>query len=101
MDKQAHQILEPGAPFAGSSGVSWQVLCPKCTDRQPNIDRCDPNGEYGRDEIAVTVHPDRDEYDSPAGTRGGYVEIRLTCGFHDFSLLIGNHKGEEYITVDY
>lgn len=99
MNKQEHQVLEPGAPFAGAMGLSWQVLCPKCTDRQPNIDRIGSDGEYGPDERAVIVHPDRDEYSSPLGTRGGWVEIQLTCGFHNFSLVVANHKGEEYIGI--
>jgi hypothetical protein len=46
----------------------------------------------------VTVHPDRNDYDSPVGTRGGYVRIDLVCGAgHAFSLIIGNHKDTEVI----
>jgi hypothetical protein len=45
------------------------------------IDRQDTGG----DQVSVMVHPDRDDYDSPVGTRGGYT----------FSLIIGNHKGRK------
>jgi hypothetical protein len=46
------------------------------------------------------VHEDRDEYDSPAGTRGGYVEIPLECIMgHQIAVLVGNHKGQHYINV--
>lgn len=44
------------------------------------------------------VFPDRDDYDSPIGTRGGYVQIDLQCSDgHHFALVIGNHKGAEII----
>ncbi|MFF3934209.1 hypothetical protein [Streptomyces hirsutus] len=48
----------------------------------------------------MTVHPDRDEYASPIGTRGGLVEIRMWCaGGHAFQLVVANHKGAEYVAV--
>jgi hypothetical protein len=58
------------------------------------LDRC------GGDNLSVTLAPDRDDYDSPAGTRGGYVRIDLHCpGDHHSSLIIGNHKGAEILTM--
>lgn len=77
-------------------GIFWefQVMCPRCGDDA--VDRGD--GEIVADHQAVTVHPDRDEYKSPLGTRGGYAEIRLFCtAGHRFALIIANHKGAEYV----
>jgi hypothetical protein len=46
------------------------------------------------------IQPDRDGYDSPIGTRGGYVSVALGCGAgHEFYLVIANHKGAEFIAV--
>jgi len=72
--------------------LSWALLCPECGEM--GIDRPDLGGDHA----SVTVHPDRDDYDSPVGTRGGYVRIDLVCcAGHAFSLIIGNHKGTEVI----
>jgi hypothetical protein len=46
------------------------------------------------------MEPDRDEYVSPVGTRGGFVKIDLSCSAgHRFDLVIGNHKGAEIIGI--
>lgn len=76
--------------------LTWHLLCPYCGDE---IEQWG-NGDGG-DETAVTIHSDRDAYDSPAGTRGGYVEIRLECtsGEHRFRMLSANHKGAQYISI--
>lgn len=48
----------------------------------------------------MTVQPDRDGYDSPMETRGGYVRIALDCAAsHPFELVIANHKGAAYVGV--
>jgi hypothetical protein len=62
----------------------WAV-CPACGE---------VDGMEDGDTI-YAVGPDRDEYDSPARTRGGWVETRGTCSMcgHIYSLVIGNHKG--------
>jgi hypothetical protein len=74
--------------------MRWQLMCPACgTDA---VDRAASSS----DEESVTVHPDRDGYDSPIGTRGGYVRIDLTCAQgHGFALVVGNHKGSEIVGV--
>lgn len=87
----------PDGPFPGQSssfpGCTWELACPECGDR--SIDRDNP---AGGDHRAVVVYPDRDDYDSPIGTRGGYVQIDLQCSDgHHFALVIGNHKGAEII----
>lgn len=43
----------------------------------------------------VEVGPDRDEYESPIGTRGGWLATRPWCSncWVDFRLVIANHKG--------
>jgi hypothetical protein len=48
--------------------------------------RCPECGEIGVEQIgrggdheAVTLHPDRDAYDSPINTRGGYIRIELSA----------------------
>lgn len=87
------EILEPaGMPGAAAS---WQLLCPVC--RAAEVEQ---GLHSGGDHTAVTIQPDRDRYDSPIGTRGGYVSIALGCGTgHEFDLVIANHKGTEYIGV--
>jgi hypothetical protein len=81
----AFPLLERGP------GVGGQLRCPECGET--NIDRKDYS-----DSGAVTVFPDRDDFDSPIGTRGGYVQIELFCiNGHRFALVIANHKGEEMI----
>jgi hypothetical protein len=52
------------------------------------------------DHTAATVQPDRDRYESPIGTRGGYASIALECvAGHGFDLIVANHKGAEYLGV--
>jgi hypothetical protein len=69
------------------------LLCPVCGEN--TIDRKDYD-----DVGSVTIFPDRDEYDSPAGSRGGYICIDLMCtDVHLFSMFIGNHKGAETISL--
>jgi hypothetical protein len=44
------------------------------------------------------VHPDHDDYDSPIGTRGGYVRVDLECsGGHSYALIVASHKGAEFL----
>ncbi|MGW2550111.1 hypothetical protein [Streptomyces sp. NPDC001635] len=82
----------------------WRLQCPECAAPEIERGRLDENGyadETSRgDAAAVTVHPDKDGYGSPLGTRGGYVEINLWCAAgHNFSLVVANHKGAEYVGV--
>jgi hypothetical protein len=65
-------LLE-GADLPGAL-ASWRLHCPVCYSADVE------QGPGGRgDHPAVTVQPDRDGYDSPIGTRGGYVRIELSC----------------------
>ena len=81
------------------SSRGFQVLCPLCGEvgvEQGHSDRDD------QEQDAVTVHPDRDEYESPIFTRGGYTEIRLWCSAgHRFALIIANHKGAQFLDAVY
>jgi hypothetical protein len=80
-------------------GVLWllRVPCPECGEFTVEQTGPDDGPDYGLDHRAVTVHPDRDSYDSPIGTRGGYTQIDLWCpAGHSFALIIANHKGDEY-----
>jgi hypothetical protein len=82
----------PGAHPAGT--LQWQLRCPECGDE--NVDR----ENYAPDHEAVAIQPDRDDYDSPIGTRGGYVQVSLQCSYgHPFAVVIANHKGAEFIGV--
>lgn len=102
-----HTVLQPTKDL--TEELAWRVQCPECS--APEIERgeldgtgalpYDPDDDAeGGDHTAVTVHPDRDAHDSPIGTRGGYVEIRLWCGMgHNFRLVVANHKGAEYLAV--
>lgn len=65
----------------------WLLVCPECGEEWIE----DP------DSTAI-VHPDRDQYDSPLNTRGGWVQINLVCSRgHTFALVIANHKGVHMI----
>jgi len=87
------EILQPDA-LAGTA-ASWQLCCPVCGAAE-----VEQGLHSGGDHTAVTVRPDRDRYDSPVGTRGGYVSIALECSAgHQFDLVIANHKGAEYVAV--
>ncbi|MFH8842543.1 hypothetical protein [Streptomyces sp. NPDC017868] len=78
----------------GGTGLKWQLMCPECGSE--NVE----NANYAPDHAVMTIHPDRDDYDSPIGTRGGFVSVSLECDAgHAFSLVVGNHKGAEYIGV--
>ena len=71
---------------AREHSTSLVLICPGC------------RGRAIEDPESVTVHPDDDEYTSPLGTRGGWVEIDLYCSCgHTFALIIGNHKGQQEI----
>jgi hypothetical protein len=77
------------------AAASWLLHCPVChsADVEQGL-------RSGGDHAAVTVQPDRDSYDSPIGTRGGYLSVTLSCADgHDFDLVIANHKGAEYLGV--
>lgn len=71
------------------------IICPICGSN--TIDR------RGRvpDHEAVTVHPDRDGYDSPVDTRGGYLQIDLQCFSCEarLALIVANHKGMERLAL--
>ncbi|ADI09732.1 hypothetical protein SBI_06612 [Streptomyces bingchenggensis BCW-1] len=46
------------------------------------------------------MQPGRGDYDSPLGTRGGYVRVDLTCSNgHSFAFIVGNHNGAEFVGV--
>lgn len=86
-------LVDAGGPGA----ARWQLHCPQCGSDA--IDRS-VGDSSGPDHEAVTIQPDRDGYESPIGTRGGYVNIALTCSRgHGFALVIANHKGAEFIGV--
>lgn len=93
---EPEQILVPSETTA--SPWVWSVMCPACGDG--NVDRYGPEG-FGPDEQAVTVHPDKDEYGSPIGTRGGWVTVDLLCAAcgHYFALVLANHKGAERVGI--
>lgn len=75
-----------------------QLRCPECDEI--NIDRGAYFGSIVGPDEGVTTFWDEDEYQSPAGTRGGYIQIDMHCAEgHSFSLFIGNHKGSEYLHV--
>jgi hypothetical protein len=83
-------------PLDTRPDADQMISCPSCGDTS-SIDRWPPTG---KDHEAVTVHPDADRYDSPIGTRGGYVQIDLVCGCGQlFALVIGNHKGAEIMNL--
>ncbi|ETA00755.1 hypothetical protein CcI6DRAFT_03788 [Frankia sp. CcI6] len=86
------QVLVPDGTTA--DGLQWQLRCPSCG--ADTVDRAD----FAEDHRAVTVFPDRDDYDSPIGTRGGYVQVDLQCPVgHRFALIVANHKGAEFVAV--
>ncbi|MEY9895671.1 hypothetical protein ABIA31_009361 [Catenulispora sp. MAP5-51] len=77
---------------------AWELRCPFCGDN--TIDR-NVNGEYVDDHEAVSVHPDQDKYESPIGTRGGFVSISMLCAAccRGFDFVVANHKGSEQIGI--
>jgi hypothetical protein len=95
-EREAHNtVLIPGEGM-GSALYEWTLRCPVCGPGQWGLDRC------GGDDASVTVHPDRDDYGSPLGTRGGWVTIKYFCpAGHELWLTIANHKGQEFIGLDY
>lgn len=76
------------SPATGEQRRAWDIRCPEC-------------GDSNVEENPAQVFPDRDEYDSPIHTRGGYVQINLICsgGGHHFALVVANHKGAERLEV--
>lgn len=85
-------VLTPALQF--TQRHVWQLNCPRCGDQMIDRENWEP------DHLAVTVHPDRDQRDSPLGTRGGYVQVDLQCSEgHHFALIIANHKGMEFLGV--
>ena len=87
------ELLER-ADLPGAS-AAWLLHRPVCLSAE-----VEQGLGSGGDHSAVTVQPDRDRYDSPIGTRGGYISIELHCPYgHDFDLVIANHKGAEYVGV--
>jgi hypothetical protein len=72
----------------------WELRCPECGEI--GVEQMGRGGDHE----AVTLHPDRDAYESPINTRGGYVRIELFCpSGHGFDLIIANHKGAEVIGI--
>ncbi|WP_097882709.1 hypothetical protein [Streptomyces sp. st140] len=92
MTKPHEEIMVPS--HMDGTGVRWQLMCPGCGTQ--NVE----NANYAPDHEVISVQPDRDEYDSPIGTRGGYVSVDLECDAgHSFALVVGNHKGAEFVGV--
>ncbi|WFB08279.1 hypothetical protein LRS74_15370 [Streptomyces sp. LX-29] len=92
MDHNGTLVPTESAP--GSWNLQWKLMCPACGITE--VERAADGGDHG----SVTVHPDRDAYDSPLGTRGGYLQVDLTCAAgHGFAFIMGNHKGEEFVGV--
>jgi hypothetical protein len=88
------EILVPAESADGSWNMRWRLQCPACGSDA--VDRVDETGDHE----AVTVQPDRDDYESPLGNRGGYVRVDLTCSDgHGFAFIMGNHKGAEFVGV--
>lgn len=88
------EILVPAESAGGSWNMQWQLKCPACGDGA--VERADVAGDHE----AVTVQPDRDDYESPLGTRGGYLRVDLECSDgHGFAFIMGNHKGAEFVGV--
>lgn len=86
-------VLTPDTGHLGE--LVWQLLCPYCGS--DIVDRS-VYGGYGGDHEAVYIEPDKDDYTSPIGTRGGFVQVDLFCpANHRFNLIIANHKGAEFI----
>lgn len=74
--------------------LCWDIHCPTCGEQ--TMDRVG----HGGDHTAVTVYPDRDAYDSPIGTRGGYLRVELCCpAGHYHALILANHKGDEVLAL--
>ncbi|MGA2828723.1 MAG: hypothetical protein ABSF03_21685 [Streptosporangiaceae bacterium] len=88
-------VALPGASPAGT--LQWQLSCPVCGEDA--VDRVGWTQGSG-DHEAVTMQPDRDDYGSPIGTRGGYLRVDLECVVgHGFALIVANHKGAEFVGV--
>jgi hypothetical protein len=69
----------PGAGILESADLpgaaaAWQLSCPVCGAAE-----VEQGPRSGPDHTAVTIQPDRDGYDSPVATRGGYVSMRWTA----------------------
>lgn len=78
-------FTNPTLPVFDQSGY---LLCPWC--KEPTIE----------DMGDILVFPDLDGYDSPAGTRGGYIRADLSCCCGaQLSLFTGNHKGAHQVTL--
>jgi hypothetical protein len=89
------EVLEPAPQWQWKAPLAWQINCPTCGDS--TMDRI---AFAAPDHEAVTLHPDRDEYDSPIGTRGGYVRVELVCrDGHHHALILANHKGHEILAL--
>jgi hypothetical protein len=72
--------------------AEWTIHCPVCGSELIEHD--------SGSKASVHVHPDRDEYDSPAGTRGEYILVQLFCDSgHGFDLVTGNHKGQQQLAI--
>jgi hypothetical protein len=88
------KIIE-GAPWMESAdGVAvWQLACPECGETE--IGQAAGDGDLGG-----TAHAGGADSDSPIGTDGGYTDFRLRCrAGHCFRLVVGAHKGAQFIGV--
>jgi hypothetical protein len=117
---QGHDRVLLPTHSESSDAVKWHLCCPVCAELGVERGELGPGGivilpaydpdeddEVGADgvistgdHVAVTVFPDRDDYDSPIGTRGGYVEVKYWCADgHNFRLIVANHKGQEFLAL--
>lgn len=72
--------------------LQWQVHCPRCADA--GIERGIAHAETVVDR-AIGTRP------SPIVGDNGWVSVSLHCAAgHGFELVVANHKGAEYITIN-
>lgn len=84
-----YQMIKLEEIVVGQPGI---ILCPACGEGHG----CMEDG----DEI-YAIGPDRDEYESPMHTRGGWLETRGVCSGcgTGYSLVLANHKGSLAIGI--
>lgn len=102
-------MSNPDFPMDLVFGQRYAVVCPNCGESAIDRYKKDDPEYYpmaASDHEAVTVHPDRDNYEpgNPLRSRGGWVQIDLFCPCSPDDVLvlaIGNHKGTEQLMVAY
>lgn len=80
---------------------SFRIVAPLiCEGHGGEVTIYCPHGQGLEAGDRFVTHADRDEYDSPAGTRGGWAEARCscTCGVQ-YRLIIANHKGDLVLSL--